>query len=249
MTLQPAGWRAATRGAAARRGMGLGWGGRALLRPRRPGARPRVPPASCGAGGGGQPEPAPSYRPACGRSQRPALPELLSPLFGAGSQPRRVPGQRRDGASSPCRATRRLRHPGCPPQTPRSRAKPSLRFLLHKTHLLPDSFFPPFLGKAVFLTASLLALLGPEGSACSVLGTVGGGRHPRRGGLLVLVWYPNHVPMVSELEDPVLTKRTWLPGDPSSQLRFVKSHTKAQLKFSRESCSPPPLSVRPVLVQ
>lgn len=118
----------------------------------------------------------------------------------------------------------------CPPQTPRSRAKPSLRFLLHKTQLLPDSSFPPFLGKAVFLTASLLALLGPEGSVCSVLGRVGGGRHPRRRGLLVLVWYPNHAPMASEPEDPVLTKRTWLPGGRGSQLRFVKSHTKAQLK-------------------
>lgn len=150
MTLQPAGWRAATRGAAARRGMGLRGGERRGGRergsgtPQAPPPRGSAPPSRLRAvgQGGGQPEPAPSFRPAC----RPALRECRSPLFllwRAGS--RRPAASRGSGGAQP------PSHPAGSGTRgrPRPHANPSLpsEALLHKKdpHLLRD--FLPFLGK------------------------------------------------------------------------------------------------------
>lgn len=135
MTLQPAGWRAATRGAAARRGLG-GRGAGRFLRLRRPGARPRVPPASYGAGTGEPGSlslPPRTALPAAGPSARPfgiALAAFWS-LFAAS----------RDRAIGPCGATRGLGHPGC-------QAEPSVPFLLRKTPFVTRFIFQ---GKFYFL--------------------------------------------------------------------------------------------------
>lgn len=166
MTLQPAGWRAATRGAAARRGLG-GRGAGRFLRLRRPGARPRVPPASYGAGTG---EPGSLSLPP--RTALPAAGPSAQP-FGNGCRRflelvRSVPGP----SDRSLRSHPRARTPGLPSRALRS-FPPAPNPVCYPIHLS---------GQVLFSGASLL--MAPEGSAPFWAGWEG--NIPRHGELPLL---------------------------------------------------------------